>query len=302
MNCALLIDTVRLIVVTGPTASGKTALAVQLAKEHGCDVVSADSRQLYRQIPIVTAAPTAEEMQGVRHHFIGTHDITEYYSAAQYAEDVEALLPRLFERNDTVVMCGGSMLYIDAVLYGIDALPTISDEVRQSTKEYYAAEGLEGLRRLLVELDPIYLAQADRNNPRRLMHAIEICRQAGVPYSSLRQGRQRQLPYTVEKVMTDWPREQLYQRINQRVGEMVERGMVAEVSALYEQRHLNALNTVGCKEIFAYLDGRCTLEEALTSIARNTRVYAKKQLAWLRARHPDIRHIPPAERVTSLPH
>lgn len=282
------LSTPGLVVVTGATASGKTAMAVLLARELRCDVVSADSRQLYRQIPIVTAAPTTEEMQGVKHHFVGCRDIWEPYSAADWASDAYGLIERLMARDGHAVVCGGSMMYLDALLYGIDRLPVITPEVRKHVGDLLQREGLPGLRRRLATLDPWYLAEADRSNPRRMAHALEICLQAGVPYSSLRRLPERRLPWPVTELMTDRPREQLYQRIRSRVDSMLSAGLEGEMRRMYPHRHLNALQTVGCREMFDYFDGLCTLDEAAEHIARNTRVFAKKQLAWLRARHPDI--------------
>ena len=269
-----------LIVVTGPTGSGKTDLAIKLALHYGCHILSADSRQLYREIPIGTAAPTAEQLSLVPHHFVGTLSLEDYYSAAQYEEDVMKLLPALWEDNDYVVMCGGSMMYVDAVTKGIDELPTITPEVREKAMAIYQEGGVERLRAMLSELDPIYYNQVDLNNHKRLVHAIEIIMQAGVPYSSLRTGMVKERPFRIVKMALDFEREVLFDRINRRVEAMIAAGLEQEAHSVYHLRHLNSLNTVGYKEMFAYFDGTMDYETAVARIGKNTRVYAKKQLTW----------------------
>ena len=282
-----------LIVVTGPTGSGKTALSIELAERLGCDIISADSRQLFRDIPIGTAAPTADELARVRHHFIAMLGLDEYYSAARYEEDVMALLPTLFARDGCAVMCGGSMMYVDAVCRGIDQLPTISPQVRADILALYEREGLEGLRATLRNLDPDYLANADLSNHRRLIHAIEISIEAGQPYSTLRVGAVKERPFRIVKMMIDYPREELFNRINRRVDAMLAAGMLDEARRVYPLRHLNSLNTVGYKELFAYFDGTMDYATAVARIAKNTRVYAKKQLTWLR-RDTDLHRLDPS--------
>ena len=269
-----------LIVVTGPTGSGKTDLAIKLALHYGCHILSADSRQLYREIPIGTAAPTAEQLSLVPHHFVGILSLEDYYSAAQYEEDVMKLLPALWEDNDYVVMCGGSMMYVDAVTKGIDELPTITPEVREKAMAIYQEGGVEQLRSMLRELDPVYYNQVDLNNHKRLVHAIEIIMQAGVPYSSLRTGMVKERPFRIVKMALDFEREVLFDRINRRVDAMMAAGLEQEARSVYHLRHLNSLNTVGYKEIFAYFDGTMDYETAVARIGKNTRVYAKKQLTW----------------------
>lgn len=269
-----------LIVVTGPTGSGKTDLAIKLALHYGCHILSADSRQLYREIPIGTAAPTAEQLSLVPHHFVGTLSLDDYYSAAQYEEDVLKLLPELWKDNDYVVMCGGSMMYVDAVTKGIDDIPTITPEIREKAMEMYNEGGIELLRSTLLGLDPVYYNQVDLNNHKRLVHAIEIIMQAGVPYSSLRTGRAKERPFRIVKMALDYDREVLFDRINRRVDVMVEVGLEQEARSVYHLRHLNSLNTVGYKEMFAYFDGTMDYETAVARIGKNTRVYAKKQLTW----------------------
>ncbi len=274
----------RLIVITGPTGSGKSDLAMQLAGRYGCDIISADSRQMFREIPVGTAAPSADDLARVSHHFIGNLSLGDYYSAAQYEQDVMRLLPSLWEKSPVQIMCGGSMMYIDAVTRGIDELPTISDEIRAEAWDLYERGGLQQLRLTLLELDPVYYRQVDLNNHKRLVHAIEICRQAGVPYSSLRTGRVKPRDFDIEMYAIDMPRDVLFDRINRRVTAMIDRGLVEEARAVSHLRHLNSLNTVGYKELWPYIDGLITLDEAITKIARNTRVYAKKQLTWLKNR------------------
>ncbi|MBQ0120018.1 MAG: tRNA (adenosine(37)-N6)-dimethylallyltransferase MiaA [Bacteroidales bacterium] len=276
-----------LIVVTGPTAVGKTRYAIELAQQYGCDIINADSRQIFRHIPICTAAPTAQEQTLVRHHFVEFRELDEYYSAAQFEADVMALLPSLWERGDHVVMCGGSMMYVDAGCNGIDDIPDISPTLRAQVLDEYNATGLEPLLAELERLDPAYYAQVDRCNPRRVIHAIEVCRQTGVPYSTLRTGRKKQRDFKIVKIGLNMERSRLFDRINRRVDLMMEQGLVEEARSVYHLRHLNSLNTVGMKEMFAHFDGTMDLITARERIKKNTRVYAKKQLTWL-ARDPEI--------------
>ena len=269
------------IVITGPTGSGKTSLAIDVASRLGCDIISADSRQIYRGIPIGTAAPTQEQLQAVKHHFIATLNLDQYYSAAQFEEDVMRLLPQLWETNEYVVMCGGSMMYVDAITRGIDELPTISPEIREYATSLYRDFGIERIREELLKLDPVYYKQVDQNNHKRLVHAIEISLQAGVPYSTLRTGEVKSRPFRIEKFAIDYPREQLFERINTRVEQMVADGLEEEARSVLHLRHLNSLNTVGYKEMFAYFDGEMDFNTAVARLQKNTRVYAKKQLTWL---------------------
>lgn len=285
-----------LVVITGPTASGKTALAVEVARALGAEVISADSRQIYRALPIGTAAPTAAEMRGVRHHFVGTLELDDYYSAARFETDVLALLPELWERSDYAVMCGGSMMYVDAVTRGIDILPNISAEVRRQVLDTYRSEGLDYMVGWLEELDPVYCAEVDRSNQRRVLHALEICLEAHAPYSTLRTGRVKPRPWHTVTLAPAWSREDLFGRINARVETMIEAGLVEEARSLYSRRELNALNTVGYKELFAAFDGRLDLRTAIARIGKNTRVYAKKQLTWMKKR-PEILPLDPYSSV-----
>lgn len=279
----------RLIVITGPTASGKTAMAIKLARKLGTEIISADSRQLFREIPTGTAQPSAEELAAVRHHFIGTLSLGDYYSAARYEEDVMRLLPEIFARcNGTAVMCGGSMMYVDAVCRGIDLLPTVSPEIRQYALALWQEGGNEAVIERLRRLDPEYLETVDLRNHRRLVHALEICLESGRPYSELRTGAVKPRPFEIEKYVIDLPREVLFDRINRRVERMMEEGLLEEARRVFPLRTLNSLNTVGYKELFAFFDGLWDLPTAVARIQKNTRVYAKKQLTWLR-RDADVR-------------
>lgn len=288
-----------LIVITGPTGSGKTALAIDVARRLDCHIISADSRQIYRGIPIGTAAPTAEQLAAVPHHFIGTLELDQYYSAAQYEVDVMELLPELWRESDYAVMCGGSMMYIDAVTRGIDDLPTISNDIRQYATSLYTEHGIERLREELATLDPDYLAIVDQNNHKRLIHAIEITLEAGAPYSSLRTGKIKERPFRIIKIALDYPRQQLFDRINRRVEQMIANGLEDEARSVYHLRNLNSLNTVGFKEMFAMFDGIMDRPTAIARIQKNTRVYAKKQLTWLLQR-PDTIMLPPAATASDI--
>lgn len=280
-----------LVVITGPTGSGKTDIAIELALRLGCEIISADSRQMYRDIPIGTAAPSPAQLARVKHHFVGNLGLADYYSAAQFESDVMALLPRLWERSPYAVMCGGSMMYIDAVCNGIDLLPTVSDENRAAALDVYRRGGLPALVDALREADPRYLDTApDLNNHKRLIHALEVSMQAGRPYSSLLTGRKAERPFGIVKLALNMPREVLFERINRRVDAMLAAGMEEEARRVCAQRHLNSLNTVGFKELFAMFDGLMDRETAIARICKNTRVYAKKQLTWLR-RDPSVRYI-----------
>lgn len=283
-----------LIVITGPTGVGKTATAITLAQHLHCDIINADSRQIYRGIPICTAAPTAEELAAARHHFVAIKDLEESYSAAQFEGDVMELLPSLWRQGDHAVMCGGSMLYVDAVCRGIDQLPDISPEVRSAVKEKLQTHGLASLVDELERLDPQYASTIDRKNTSRVCHGVEICRQAGVPYSSLRTGMAKQRDFRIVKIALNTDREQLFDRINKRVDRMIEAGLEQEARSVYHLRHLNSLNTVGMKEMFALFDGTMDRDTAIQRIKKNTRVYAKKQLTWYR-RDPEITWVTPAD-------
>ena len=290
-----------LIVITGPTGVGKTATAIELAQQLHCDIINADSRQIYRGIPICTAAPTPEELAAARHHFVAFKELDENYSAAQFEADVMQLLPTLWQHGDYAVLCGGSMMYVDAVCRGIDNLPDISPEVRAAVKDKLAREGLESLMEELERLDPQYAATIDRKNTSRVCHGVEICRQAGVPYSTLRTGMAKQRDFKIIKLALNIERERLFERINKRVDRMVEAGLEQEARSVYHLRHLNSLNTVGMKEMFSLFDGTMDRHTAIERIKKNTRVYAKKQLTWYR-RDPDITWVTPDDAVTTTLH
>ena len=288
-----------LIVITGPTGSGKTDLALGLAVRLHCDIISADSRQIYQGLPIGTAAPSAEQLAQVRHHFVASLPLDAYYSAAQFESDVMALLPELWQQGEYAIMCGGSMMYIDAVTRGIDELPTVSETVRREAYGLLEREGIEAVRERLRELDPDYLERADPANHKRLVHALEVSMEAGVPYSSLLTGEVRQRPFRILQFALDLPREILFDRINRRVDAMVAAGLENEARAVYHLRSLNSLNTVGYKEMFAWFDGTMDRTTAIERLKKNTRVYAKKQLTWLR-RRPEIELLAPDTALNQI--
>lgn len=286
-----------LLVITGPTAVGKTDLCLEIAESRGIPVINADSRQIYRDMPIGTAAPTAEQMQRVKHYFVGTLALDKYYNASMYEQDVMTLLSQMFEGKDNALamMTGGSMMYIDAVCNGIDDIPTIRDDIRQLYKDRLATEGLDPLLAELKTLDPEYYDIVDKCNPRRVVHGLEICRQTGTTYTSFRIRERKQRPFRIVKIALNRPRDILYKRINSRVDMMIAEGLEEEARRLYPLRHLNALNTVGYKEMFKYIDGEWTLDEAVERIKGNTRRYARKQQTWYK-KDDDIVWFDAAER------
>ena len=271
-----------LIVLVGPTGVGKTDLSIGLARRCLAPIISADSRQLYHAIPIGTAAPTEAELRAVRHYMVGTLELTDYYNAAQYATDALALLDELFLSHDTVVLTGGSMLYIDALCYGLDDLPQIAPTLRRELHERFATEGLEPLADELQQLDPTYYATADVRNPKRVIHALEVCLQTRRPYSELRTAPRAERPFRIIRLGLDRPRPELYARIDRRVEQMITLGLEQEARNVYPLRHLNSLNTVGYKELFDYFDGNTTRHEAIEKIKQHSRNYAKRQLTWFR--------------------
>ena len=271
-----------LVVIAGPTASGKTATAIKVAKTLGTEIISADSRQFYKELPIGTAAPTPEEQAEVQHHMIHNLNVEDKYDVADYEQDVLDLLKQLFVNHDAVVLTGGSGLFIDAVCKGLDSIPDISEEVRNKVDELYKKGGLIALQNEVERLDPEYYSIVDKYNPRRLQRAVEVCYQTGLTYSSFRKNTVKQRDFKIIKVALLWERSELVTRINKRVDIMVNEGLVEEAKAMYPKRHLNSLNTVGYKEIFEHFDGKVSLDEAIENIKINTRQYAKRQMTWLR--------------------
>ena len=271
-----------LIVLAGPTASGKTATAIKLAKALETDIISADSRQFYKELSIGTAAPTEEELSQVNHFFVHHLSIDDKYDVADYEQDVLFLLKHYFKTNDVIVMTGGSGLFIDAVCNGLDAMPDISEEIRNRVTKMPEIEGLEALQKEVERVDPEYFQIVDKQNPRRLQRALEVFYQTGKPYSTFRRKNVAKRDFDIIKLAIHWDRDKLIARINKRVDLMMEQGLLDEVKSVYPKRHLNSLNTVGYKELFDYLDGKCTLEQAVELIKINTRQYAKRQMTWLR--------------------
>ena len=284
-----------LIVITGPTAVGKTALCLDIAQHFGIPIINADSRQIYKELKIGTASPTSEQLQLVPHYFVGSLSLTDYYSASLFEQQVLEILSRQFRSHDFALMAGGSMMYIDAVCDGIDDIPTVDDQTRETLKRRLAQEGLEALVEQLKELDPEYYKIVDRQNPRRVVHGLEICLMTGKTYTSFRKREKKERPFRIVKIGLNRPREELYDRINQRVDQMMQQGLLEEAKALYPMRQMNALNTVGYKELFDYLDGRWPLEEAVERIKGNTRRYARKQLTWYK-KDPQIRWFHPDDK------
>ena len=271
-----------LIVIAGPTASGKTAYSIELAKALNTVILSADSRQFYKEMSIGTAAPTEEELSQVQHYFVHHISIEDKYDVADYERDALQLLDELFKTHDAVIMTGGSGPFIDAVCNGIDAMPDVEPEIREKVQKLYDEGGLKALQDEVQHLDPEYFALVDQQNPRRLQRALEVCYQTGKSFSSFRSGNAAQRDFDIKKYALLWDRQALIERIDKRVDMMMEQGLLKEAKALYPKRHLNALNTVGYKELFAYFDGQCTLEEAIEQIKIHTRQYAKRQMTWLR--------------------
>ena len=279
-----------LVVITGPTAVGKTALTIELARHYHTPVINADSRQIYRELRIGTAAPSEEQLQQAKHYFVGNKSIHDYYNASMYEQDVLEILKE--EPSDTNILSGGSMMYIDAVCNGIDDIPTVREDIREEMKRRYEEEGLEALCEDLRRLDPEHYAIVDRQNYRRVIHALEICYQTGCTYTSFRTQSKKERPFRIVKIGLNRDRDELYNRINARVDTMMEQGLLHEAESLYDQRQLNALNTVGYKEMFDYMDGRWSLDEAVERMKGNTRRYARKQLTWFK-RDEEVRWFHP---------
>ena len=284
-----------LIVITGPTAVGKTALCLGIAKHYDIPIINADSRQIYRDMRIGTASPTESQLEEVKHFLVGKLNLTDYYSASMFEQDVLEILKQQFSGPDSkniALLTGGSMMYIDAVCNGIDDIPTIEDEVRENLKKRLEQEGLERLCEELRLLDPEYYNIVDKKNTRRVIHGLEICYQTGKTYTSFRKRDKKERPFNIIKIALNREREELYSRINKRVDQMIEEGFIDEARALYGQRELNSLNTVGYKELFDHFDGIYSLEEAIERIKGNTRRYARKQLTWFK-RDPEVKWFHP---------
>lgn len=271
-----------LIVLAGPTASGKTATAIKLAKAFDAEIISADSRQFYKELSIGTAAPTADELAQVKHHFVHNMSIEDKYDVADYERDVLDFLKQYFKTKNIAIMTGGSGLFIDAVCNGLDAIPDVTDEIRMMVQKMYEEGGIEALQSEVEKVDPEYFQIVDKQNPRRLQRALEVFYQTGKPYSTFRQKNVAERDFDIIKLAILWDRDKLIERINKRVDMMMEQGLLDEVKSMYPKRHLNSLNTVGYKELFDYLDGKCTLEQAVEQIKISTRQYAKRQMTWLR--------------------
>lgn len=282
----------RLIVIVGPTGSGKTALSIRLARRYACPILSTDSRQFYRGIPIGTAQPTDEELQAAEHHFIACNDLNDCLNCGSYETAALDRLRELFRRHDTVVAVGGSGLYVQALCEGMDDLPKSDPALRGKLSERLRDEGVEALAEELRRLDPVYYEQVDRCNPARVLRAVEVCLQTGRPYSELRTGEKRKRDFEVVKIGVDLPREELYERIDRRVDRMMADGLETEARSVYPLRHLQSLQTVGYKELFAWFDGSISRDEAVELIKRNSRRYAKRQLTWFR-RDPAVRWFSP---------
>ena len=276
-----------LLLILGPTGVGKTELSLRVAEHYGCPIVNCDSRQVFRSIPIGTAAPTAQEQARVKHYFVATRELEDDYNAGQFERDAMELLDTLFKTHEVVVMTGGSMLYADAVCNGLDDLPSVPDTLRQQVQRDYETKGLEWLQTEVQRLDPAYWQLVDQQNPARLAHCVEMCLTTGQTYSSLRTGERKQRPFRIIKIGLERPREELYDRINRRVIQMMADGLEDEAKAVYPKRQLNSLQTVGYKELFAYFDGEYDRNRAIELIQQNTRHYAKRQMTWFR-RDKDI--------------
>ena len=285
-----------LIVILGPTGVGKSAISIQLAKYYNTEIVSADSRQLFRELSIGTAVPSPEELESVPHYFIQTRSIHHYYNVSEYETEALALMGELFKSKNPLILTGGSMLYIDTICKGIDDIPTVTPEIRKEVMDWYHLNGLEALQQRLLLLDPEYYVLADLQNSKRLLHAVEVCLMTGKTFTSFRTNTIRQRPFRILKIGINQQREILYDRINQRVDQMMQAGLLEEARSVYSYRDLNSLNTVGYKELFSFFDGTLTLEEAIDLIKRNSRKYARKQLTWFR-RDPEIHWFEPQQVI-----
>ncbi|MDL2257002.1 tRNA (adenosine(37)-N6)-dimethylallyltransferase MiaA [Bacteroidales bacterium OttesenSCG-928-I14] len=274
-----------LIVILGPTGVGKTDLSLKLAKKYKTPIISADSRQIYKGLTIGTAAPSIKEREKIVHHFIEELELEDYYSASQFETDTLKVLEEVFVDHDVALLCGGSMMYLDAVCKGIDEIPTIDEELRNELKTLYDNQGIEPIKEQLRVLDPVFYRQVDLDNHKRVIHALEVCLMAGKPYSELRTNTRKERPFKIIKVGLTREREELYEYINKRVDDMIERGLIEEARAVFPKRHLNSLNTVGYKELFDHFDGNSDLEFAIEKIKQNTRIYSRKQMTWFKRDH-----------------
>ena len=281
-----------LIVIVGPTGVGKTALCIDVAKQLDTVIINADSRQMFKEIPIGTAAPTDDEQNMVKHYFIGNLSIKDYFNASMFENEVITLLGRLFHEKDVVILSGGSMMYVDAVCNGIDDIPTVNEHIRNLVKEDYERHGLSEMQNKLKELDPEYYSIVDKNNPKRIIHAVEICLSTGRTYTSFRTNIKKERPFRTIKIGLTRERGELYRRIDERVENMIASGLIDEARRMHPYKGFNALNTVGYKELFDYFDGNCTLEEAIFRIKCNTHKYCRKQLTWFK-RDKDIKWFSP---------
>ena len=281
-----------LIVIVGPTGVGKTSLCLDIAERLNSVIINADSRQVFKEIPIGTAAPTDDEQKRVKHFFVGTLSINDYYNASMFENDVIGLLDKLFLKKDNVIMSGGSMMYVDAVCNGIDDIPSVDEKIRRQVIYMYETQGFEVIKSELKKLDPEYFDVVDKNNPKRVIHALEICLSTGKTYTSFRTYKKKERPFRIIKIGLYRERAELYSRIDRRVDEMIAQGLVEEARAMYPHRNLNSLNTVGYKELFDYFDDKCTLEDAVFKIKCNTHKYCRKQLTWFK-RDKDIRWFSP---------
>lgn len=284
-----------LIVILGPTAIGKTALSIKLARHFNTEIISSDSRQLFKEMKIGTAVPSTEELNSVKHHFIGNLSISDYYNVSKFEKEALHKLDDIFLKNNLAIMVGGSGLYIDAVCKGIDDLPDPDKKLRHEINEIFKSSGIEALQKKLKELDPEYYLIVDLKNPKRLMRAIEVCLQTGKTYTSLRKNKTGKRDFNIIKIGLNCEREKLFDRINLRVDKMINEGLLDEVKELYKHKNLNSLNTVGYKEIFDFLDNKTSFEQAIENIKTNTRRYAKRQLTWFK-RDEVIKWFHPTEK------
>ena len=271
-----------LIIVLGPTGVGKSDISIQLAKHYHTEIVSADSRQFFRELTIGTAVPSSDDLNEIKHHFIQNKSIHHYYNVSEYETEALQLIQELYKKINPIILTGGSMLYLDTICNGIDDIPTVDPEIRDEVIRWYEENGIEALRQRLQEVDPEYYQIVDQNNPKRMLHAVEVCQMTGKTFTSFRTRTVKERPFRIIKIGINQDRKVLYDRINERVLRMMDAGLLEEARVVYPYRDLNSLNTVGYKELFSYFDGSCTLEEAVDLIQRNTRKYARKQLTWFR--------------------